>query len=148
MAAPAYSKTVSAGGASTLNCAAPSDCSWPLRTVTLRIDGGFVTWPKIELPSGRSKYIPTPPRDDHRLSARDVIGRAEPRSEPSAGHVYVVSAMPWPDCIRPFVRLPVLATSVPIATVELGPRNWPVTGFFACRFVPVQVVAPFAQPAM
>ena len=36
--------------------------------------------------------------------------------------------MPWPDWNNPFVRLPVFGTSVPIASVEFGPRNWPVRG--------------------
>src|SRR5205809_2654261 len=29
-------------------------------------------------------------------------------------------------------------SSVPIAAVEFGPRNWFVNGFIACRFVPEQ----------
>ena len=45
------------------------------------------------------------------------------------------------------VGLPELGTSVPIASVEFGPSNWPVTGFIACRLVPEHGSTPFAQPA-
>ena len=49
----------------------------------------------------------------------------------SHGHVYVVLAMPWPDRKMPLVELPVPGTTAPMASVEFGPRNWPVSGFFA-----------------
>jgi hypothetical protein len=58
-----------------------------------------------------------------------------------------VFEMPWPCRINPFVVLPVFGTSVPIASVEFGPRNCPVTGSCACRLVPVHGNTPFAHPA-
>ena len=65
----------------------------------------------------------------------------------SAGHLKFVSVMPCPDWNRPLVRFPELGTIAPIASVVFGPRNWPVTGFMAWRFVPVHGDTPFAQPA-
>ena len=46
--------------------------------------------------------------------------------------------MPWPATKMPLVGLPVFGTIAPIASVEFGPRNCPVTGFIAWRLVPEQ----------
>ena len=55
----------------------------------------------------------------------------------TAGHSKAVLVMPWPATKMPLVALPVFGTIAPIAVVEFGPRNCPVTGFIAWRLVPV-----------
>jgi hypothetical protein len=65
----------------------------------------------------------------------------------SLGQMKFVSEIPSPWRIRPLVGLPVFGTSVPMASVEFGPRNCPVRGFRAWRLAPEQGNTPFAQPA-
>ena len=59
-------------------------------------------------------------------------------AKPMSGHSNAVFVMPCPATKMPFVELPVLGTIAPMAMVEPGPRNWPLTGFIAWRFVPEQ----------
>ena len=92
---------------------------------------------RSELPSGRSKNLPAPPRNTNRCVP--LMSYAKPRRGAGAidGHLYPVFTMPSPPTKIPLVALPVFGTSWPIASVEVGPRNSPVSGCMACRFVPL-----------
>src|SRR4051812_39015834 len=57
-----YSNTFSDGGVVVDRPPLPSDCSWPYRTVICCSVGGFRIVSKTELPLGRSKNNPPPPR--------------------------------------------------------------------------------------
>src|SRR5258708_4229624 len=142
-----YSYTASAGGPSLVNPALPSVWSCPYRTVMFLYVGGFCTCGKMAFPSGRSKKRPAAPRRTMRPCPVRSYAMPNRGATASIGHVYVVLTIPWPDRNRPLVALPDPGTSVPIASTELGPRSWPVTGSIACRFDPEQGYWPLAQPA-
>src|SRR5258708_17688693 len=101
----------------------------------------------MELPPGRSKNSPAPPRTTSRW--RPVTSYATPNrgANASAGQLYVVFEMPCPDRNSPFVVLPEPGTSVPMASTELGPSDSPVRGFLACRSPAAHEAALFGHIA-
>src|SRR5262249_20324755 len=122
--------------------------SWPYCTVTVEDVGGLLTPPEIVVVLGRLKNRPAPPRRMIRCVPRTSY--ASPNRGPNSrtGHLYVAFGTPlWPGRNRPSVRFPAFGTSVPIAELELGPRNSPVSGFIAWRALPLHGYTLFAHPA-
>src|SRR5262245_26512209 len=96
-------------------------------------DGGLETCEKMALPSGRSKNNPLPPRTTTRCVPVRSYAIPNRGATASAGHVYVVFAMPCPERNKPFIVLPEFGIKPPIPRVLFAPRNRPVTGSIAWR---------------
>ena len=88
------------------------------------------------------------PAQHELLLAGHVVGHAEAR--PDVEHRELVGRLrdALADWNRPFVRLPVFGTSVPMASVLFGPRNCARDRIHAPGdWCPEQGYTPFAQPA-